>query len=212
MYTVYMHITPSKKIYIGVTARNVKERWRNGKGYFHNKHFFNAIQKYGWDNIEHKILFENLTQEEAYAKEIELIKKYKSNNNMFGYNLSSGGEKSAFGTKWSEETRQKHFENIKNGGRKHTEEEKEKIKKSVIRHYDLVGRKTKKEKDEFIRNEKRKKKIICVENGMVFYGAEQAAKWVNIKNKQLIYRVLNKYGYNKTAGGYHWEYVKRGDI
>lgn len=57
---------------------------------------YRAIQKYGWDNIEHNILFENLTQEQAFEKEKELIAKYKTNitryGSDYGYNLTDGGE------------------------------------------------------------------------------------------------------------------------
>ena len=44
-FTVYMHISPSNKRYIGLTGKNVKYRWANGEGYRTNKHFYNAIKK-----------------------------------------------------------------------------------------------------------------------------------------------------------------------
>ena len=70
MYTVYKHTTPSGKIYIGITSNDPKYRWKNGYGYMNNKYFFNAIKKYGWNNISHEILFTGLSEEEAYSKEI----------------------------------------------------------------------------------------------------------------------------------------------
>ena len=79
-YTVYKHITPNGKIYIGITKRNPLKRWQNGRGYSTNKHFSRAIKKYGWNNIIHKILFSGLSEEEAKIKEIKLIAYYKSNN------------------------------------------------------------------------------------------------------------------------------------
>ena len=211
MYTVYKHTTPCGKSYIGITSQKVIYRWKNGNGYVGNKYFFNAIKKYGWENISHEILFCDLEKDEACNLEIKLIEKYQSNNPKFGYNLSSGGEKSGAGTKWSEKTRKKHLETRLNNKRKHTEEEKEKIRKSVIQYYDVVGRKTKRRKDGFIRDKKRNKKIICIENEMIFNGAEEAAKWANIKNKHLIYSAINGYGNHKTAGGYHWRYLLEGD-
>lgn len=53
-------------------------------GYTENPHFFRAIVKYGWDNFEHEILFEGLSEDEAYEKEKELIRKHKSNLYEFG--------------------------------------------------------------------------------------------------------------------------------
>lgn len=45
----------------------------------------------GWDNIEHKILYTNLSKKEAEELEIKLIKEYKSNDRSYGYNIDNGG-------------------------------------------------------------------------------------------------------------------------
>ena len=72
-----MHIFPNNKKYIGITNQNVKDRWRsNGQGYEKQKAIWNAIQKYGWENIEHKILYQKLSKQEAEEKEQELIKQF----------------------------------------------------------------------------------------------------------------------------------------
>jgi group I intron endonuclease len=70
---------------------NIKRRWANGLGYNHNNLMKRAIKKYGWENIEHNVLFENLSKEEAEQKEIELIKLYECNKLNYGYNISNGG-------------------------------------------------------------------------------------------------------------------------
>ncbi len=98
-YIVYKHTSPNGKVYIGITGKTAEERWQNGRGYKANKHFYNAIKKYGWDNIKHEILYQNLKAEEAYKIEKELIKKYQSNNLKNGYNKSIGGEKTSLGCK-----------------------------------------------------------------------------------------------------------------
>lgn len=90
-YVVYIHIFPNNKVYVGITSIGVKNRWHNGKGYKDNPYLNNAINKYGWNNIKHKILFKGLTREEASNKEIELIKQYKSTNKEYGYNICYGG-------------------------------------------------------------------------------------------------------------------------
>lgn len=112
-YKVYKHTSPSGKVYIGITCQAVEKRWLNGKGYSHSTYFYQAIQKYGWDSFEHEVLYTGLTKEEAEAKEIELIKEYKSNQKEYGYNLSSGGECGAVGVKRSEETKKKMSESKK---------------------------------------------------------------------------------------------------
>lgn len=104
-YYVYMHTSPSNKKYIGITSKNPpSDRWKNGNGYSHNKHFSNAIKKYGWENFKHEILFSDLSYEEATSKEIELIAYYKSNIDKYGYNKTTGGE---VGKKLSEESIEK---------------------------------------------------------------------------------------------------------
>ena len=90
-YYIYKHTSPNGKIYIGVTCKSPKRRWNNGKGYAKNKHFYSAIQKYGWENIKHEIIADGLTKEEASQKEKDLILLYKSNDPKFGYNNTSGG-------------------------------------------------------------------------------------------------------------------------
>ncbi len=123
-YTVYMHVNKSNlKIYIGITYQEVERRWRsNGNGY-KNQVFYNAIQKYGWDNFEHIILFENKTKEEAEELEILFIKTLMSNNCAYGYNVSNGGNSTG---KISEDTKVKISK--ANKGRKCSKETIEKYK------------------------------------------------------------------------------------
>jgi len=104
-YTVYMHITPNKKVYVGLTGRKPKVRWNNGKHYTAHKHFDNAIKKYGWTNIEHIIIADELTKEEACLLEIDMIKYWNATNRGDGYNSSTGGECSHKGVKYSEAQR-----------------------------------------------------------------------------------------------------------
>ena len=110
-WCVYVHIFPNGKKYFGITSKTPNARWENGTGYSQTNQpvMYNAIQKYGWENIEHKILFENLTLKEACAKEQELIAKFKTNccryGNDFGYNMTDGGE-GTFGHKAGEKVAQ----------------------------------------------------------------------------------------------------------
>lgn len=91
-FTVYMHISPSNKRYIGITCQEPKRRWRNGKSYKHNEYFTNAIGKYGWGNFEHIIVAKGLSKNEAEWLEIELIKEFDTTNRSKGYNILKGGD------------------------------------------------------------------------------------------------------------------------
>lgn len=105
LYTVYRHVCPNGKCYVGITSQSVNSRWHNGKGY-DTQVFGRAIKKYGWENITHEILFDGLTLDEAYEKEIEMISFYKSFDSKYGYNASLGGA-GASGHVVSDETREK---------------------------------------------------------------------------------------------------------
>ena len=92
-WVVYAHKNKiNKKIYIGITGQKPERRWRNGQGYKTSTYFYNAIQKYGWDNFEHIILQFNLTQQEAEEKEKYYIQKYNTLNDTYGYNIKKGGK------------------------------------------------------------------------------------------------------------------------
>lgn len=91
-WSVYIHTTPSNKKYIGITSKSPKARWKNGNGYRNNNHFTNAIKKYGWDNIAHEVVANNLTEKEAMDMEKRFIKEYDTMNPDKGYNRTSGGE------------------------------------------------------------------------------------------------------------------------
>ena len=106
-YFVYIHECPNGKKYVGVTTQRLNKRWGlNGEGYCHNKHFYAAISKYGWDNIKHTV-FEVDTKQEMFYLERYLIIYYQSNNRKYGYNKSLGGEIGPIGCKHSLESRQK---------------------------------------------------------------------------------------------------------
>lgn len=124
-YTVYMHIAPNGKKYIGITRQTLKRRWSNGHGYWSNDHFTSAISKYGWNNIEHAILYMRLTKEEAEKTEVELIKAFNTTDRRYGYNKEGGG---SLNKEVSAETREKLRE--KSTGVKASEETRRKMSES----------------------------------------------------------------------------------
>lgn len=90
-YCVYCHTTPSGRKYVGISS-SPERRWRNGKGYEKNYLFWRAITKYGWDNINHDILHDGLTLEEAKKIEKKLIAEWDLTDPEHGMNLSGGGD------------------------------------------------------------------------------------------------------------------------
>ena len=121
-WTIYEHITPSGKRYIGITSIKPEKRWGNGIGYNPKNPFGEAIEKYGWDNIQHNVLFNDLTEKEAKWLENYLICYYRTYvgfKDCKGYNCTLGGD-GKVGWKPTKETREKMSESQKG---KHTSEE-----------------------------------------------------------------------------------------
>lgn len=94
VWKVYMHVNKlNNKRYVGITSKEVSKRYgKDGKNYKQCIYFYHAINKYGWDNFYHYILYKNLTEQEAKEKERYLIAFYNSNNKNNGYNLTIGGD------------------------------------------------------------------------------------------------------------------------
>jgi len=205
-YIVYMHKNIiNDKIYIGITCREPQKRWNYGRGYQQNRFFENAIQKYGWKNFEHIILYENLPEEEAKAKEIELISKYKSNNRKCGYNISSGGESGngvagknslLFGVPKTLEHRKK-LSMAKKGKPSHrrglhlSNETKEKLRQANKGKTPITAG--------FNR-----RIVKCIETGKVYYSCLEAWRQTGIHYSNISRCCLNK---RQTAGKLHWEYI-----
>lgn len=173
--SVYMHTVPNGRIYIGVTCRDPYLRWQNnGSGYRKQPEFFADIQKYGWDNITHEIVFQSKDAEEAYAKEEELIRLYKDRYGDLIYNITFG---------------RMHTDNYKalisklNKGKHMSNEAKLKLSESRIKQHGVD--------------------IVCWETGEHFRGYKNAGESINIKQFRNI-QTACKHFPDYTLGGYHW--------
>lgn len=104
-FVVYDHLFPNGKHYIGITCvKPINRRWRRGSNYKKQPKMYNAILKYGWENIQHRVIAGNLSLEQANRLERYYIEHFDSVEN--GYNVSTGGG-GTFGIPCSEQTKQK---------------------------------------------------------------------------------------------------------
>ena len=92
-YCCYMHTNKiNGKRYIGITCQDPKARWGStGNGYI-GQPFYNAIEKYGWDNFDHEIIADGLSKAEAMILEGKKIEEYKTYMHENGYNVNHGGQ------------------------------------------------------------------------------------------------------------------------
>lgn len=96
-YTLYKHTFPNGKVYIGMTSLPVNIRWANGKGYKDQILMKQAIDKYGWKNIIHDVLFTINNKELAEKFErLYITEIYHSNEREYGYNIQLGGLNKGF--------------------------------------------------------------------------------------------------------------------
>ena len=130
-------------------------------------------------------------EKEAELKEQELILKNKTNNQAFGYNLTSGGGLGVF--RHSEESKKLMSEHTKGElnpmyGKHHSEETKEKISKALQNHPNTS------------------KKVLCVETNIIYNSTREAERVLGIGHSS-IGQAARPNGNQKTAGGYHWQYI-----
>ena len=218
MYTVYQHKNKiNGKIYISITSQKPEDRWGSqGCNYKSSPHFYSAIQKYGWNNFEHNILFTGLTKEQACLKEQELIKEYDLMNREFGYNSTSGGDifvmneetkqkisqammgnQNALGHPCSEEKKKKIRDAQK--GRKFTEEHKQKLSEAAKNRHVPCSE----DKKQTLKEKSHKKPVYCEELDKVFESVQECGRQLGIPATN-ISKLCN--GRGKTLKGYHLRY------
>lgn len=221
-WCIYIHRNKiNNKAYIGITNKKPEYRWgKNGSGYKNNKHFYRAIEKYGWDNFEHIIWANELSQIDALHIESLLISLYCTANQEYGYNISINGSFGHTGIKHSEETKAKigqkskeRLKDLKNHptyNKKHSEETKQKQREAALnrRHSNETKKKLSQNKINKRRNKDEDFITICQYNkqGLLienFYGVTFASEKTGI-SRSAISNCLN--GLSKTAGGYIWKY------
>jgi len=137
---VYEAKFPNGKRYIGLTIKSLERRKIEHK--HHSKHsnrkVYNAIRKYGWENVIWKILTTCSSEEEMKDKEKHFIKKFRTLEIEFGYNHREGGQ----GGRHDEETKRRislansgenngmYGKDAWNKGKKLTKEHKENLSKA----------------------------------------------------------------------------------
>lgn len=231
MYQIYEHISPSGKRYIGQTCQSLSRRWRNGLGYIRNKYFYRAIEKYGWDNLQHCVLCQCSTLAEANRVEADLIAKYKSNDPRYGYNISGGGDGS---TRVAESTR-RLMSRLRKGrfvgkdnpnyGRKRSAEERARMSAALREYYSThvsprrgaplseearskmsASRKKSTRAQEAIRrlNQSKAKPVRCIETGTVYSSTHEVERQKGYRQGNIAAACRGEYA---QAYGFHWEYV-----
>ena len=188
-WCVYKHtLKETGQVYIGQT-NNIKNRWKPS-AYKNCIKFYNAIQKYGWDNFEHEILANELTLEEANELETKFIIEYDSINN--GFNLNTDGDNKLA----SQETKEKMSKTRK--GIPKSEQHKQAISEA------LTGYKQTEEHKKRNRKAQHRKSIECIETGEKYDSLAEAERQTGILGETISRQIR---GIQKTTQGLHWRFI-----
>ena len=220
-YTVYRHIAPNGKMYVGITSQEPKKRWKNGRGYRFNQYFSRAIEKYGWDNLKHEVLLEGLTKEQAELAEQIFIAYWDLTNHDKGYNINHGGQ--VHGTH-SKATREK-MSMAKKGkylgennywyGKKFSEKHRRRLSEThkgllAGKRHPLYGKHHTEETRRKMSANRPKKAVVQLDKDTLkfvahFESTHDAHRQTGVA-QCLIQKCCAHKG--KTAGGYCWEYYE----
>lgn len=234
-WIIYMYTFPNGKRYIGKSSRSLNQRQgTDWKRYRNCTALWNAIQKYGVENIHQKILFDDYMTDE-YASRLEQICTllFKTNCNKFdnpkyGYNLTDGGEgllgwhpdaerlkilreqmrifhEQAKGKPVSEETRRKQSE-AKKGKPGHPMTDEQRRKLSLANSKETMSDETRMRRERAIKE--RQKQVIAThkftKEQLVFESVTSAAEYFNTRI-QNVTRWCNKT--RRSSIDYDFDYL-----
>ena len=149
-YTVYQHVTPDGMYYFGQT-NNIKRRWEgNGAGY-KGTALQPYIDKFGWDNIQHIVLFKDQTKENALWIENFLIETAREDGVCINKQRSGLISKE---DGYSQEYYQQNKDKIK----QYREQNKEQIREQKKQYYEQNKEQIREQKKQYYEQNKDKKK------------------------------------------------------
>ena len=125
-YAVYQHVTPDGMYYFG-QSQNVEKRWECNGIHYRDTSLQPYIEKFGWENIQHIVLFRDQTKEDALWIEDFLIETAQEdgvciNKNRSGLVSKEEGYKQRKDKNYREQNREK----IREQKREYREKNREK--------------------------------------------------------------------------------------
>lgn len=191
IYYTYAHFTKdtNKLFYIGKGTFSKQGDFKRAHAKTgRNSYWQNKVKKHGGFTVE--ILARWETEQEAFCHEEFLISVFKDKL----VNLTFGGEGN-YGRKQSQEEKDKRAASIR--GQKRTEQ--------TLQNMSEAQKKNKVALEKLAQaREAQKKKILCVETGVVYNSLTDASKQTGVVF-QNISKACKKQ--RPRAGGYRWEFI-----
>ncbi|MBN4054776.1 GIY-YIG nuclease family protein [Nitrospira defluvii] len=224
------------KLYIGQTIQSLKSRKKDHRGCLDKlSHLalYRAFRKYGFENFEWEVIHQAKDKADLDKMEKYYIQHYNTMSPRYGYNLTYGGEggkhplevrekisDSLKGRVFSEITRKKLSKSLKRKytkeksswwGRKHTEDEKQKMSKAQRgSNNHNFGKKaseaTRRKMSEARKGEKHwnHKRVMCIETKTIYISAIDAFEKTGIDNSSI---GKSCKGVRLKAGNFTWKYI-----
>lgn len=197
-------------IYIGKTMKNTEARKKEHLCQLNDgSAIHNAILKHGLEHFRWVVIEKDIFDKEKLAeREIYWISFYNSYHN--GYNMTKGGE-GGNGThaanlkKWREENPDKAkqlIDNLLQWRENNPDKVAEGYKRGAETRSKKYGNKITEKA-----NQSTRKAVKCIETGIVYNSATEAAKALGFSSSAHIGQVCN--GKRKTAFNYHWEWLEK---
>ena len=127
-FSVYQHVTPDGLYYFGQT-NNIKRRWRNNGVEYKGTALYPYIEKYGWENIKHIVLFRDQTRENSLWIENFLIETAREDGVCINKKRSGNiSKEEGYNKNQMKYLREQNHENEVRKQKQYYEQNKDKIK------------------------------------------------------------------------------------
>ena len=147
-YSVYQHVTPDGLYYFG-QSQNVEKRWEGNGIHYKETALYPYIEKYGWDNIQHIVLFRDQTKENALWIEDFLIETAREDGVCINKNRSGLISKEEdYQRGYQQQYREQNKEQIREQKQQYREQNKDKILEYQQQYYEQNKDKIKQYREE----------------------------------------------------------------
>ena len=159
-YSVYQHVTPDGMYYFGAT-QNVERRWRNNGAEYKRTALQPYIEKFGWDNIQHIVLFKDQTKENALFIENFLIETAQEDGVCINKNRSGLVSKEEG---YQQQISKQYYETNKEQKQQYYETNKEQIRKKQQQYREQNRDKINEQQKQYYEQNKDKKREYYEQN------------------------------------------------
>ena len=159
-YSVYQHVTPDGMYYFGQT-QNVERRWRNNGAEYKRTALQPYIEKFGWDNIQHIVLFKDQTKENALFIENFLIETAQEDGVCINKNRSGLVSKEEG---YQQQISKQYYETNKEQKQQYYETNKEQIRKKQQQYREQNRDKINEQQKQYYEQNKDKKREYYEQN------------------------------------------------